>query len=285
VKNQGPRTVVTGFALAVLLAACGSGGDDAELRADASALLQPADSLSDAELDQAVDTVRKRLAAAGFDDVDVSADDGGLLLEGTQSAVDRAVPLAQSRGAVRFRLADAMTTGAGTSTTGTTYGPSLDAIAAAYAEWDCAANGNPTHGEDAPEDFMVGCDETGKVKFAFAPSRLDSSHVLKAEATHDPSTNEWLVTMQFDAEGSELFFDLTKQAFEASMTCPPTPESAGCNAIGIVRDGVVLSTPASQADGIRGGASQITGNFTEQSANKLAAELSGGPLPTSFSLG
>jgi preprotein translocase subunit SecD len=279
----GVRAGATGVAVALLLAGCGGSGSGAQVTGDASTRLQPAESLSDTQLDAAAETLGKRLAAAGIEDVDVSVDDGGLLLTGAKSAVDEAVPLAEQRGVLRFRLADAQTSGSGSSTSEPAYGSDFDTVAAAYTDWDCSADGSPTDGEDSSADFTVACDESGGFKYLLAPSELDGSDVVDAHATVDPQTNQWLVQLAFAGTGRDAWFDLTKQAYEAPSTCPATPDPAGCNLIAMVLDGVVLSAPSSQQDGIPGGATQIAGDFTEQQAKQLAAVLGGSVLPTSFS--
>jgi hypothetical protein len=61
------------------------------------------------------------------------------------------------------------------------------------------------------------------------------------------------------------------------------PPPRGCNAIGMVVDGSVLSAPrVMDPGGIRGGQTEIAGGSTQQEAQLLAAQAGAAPLPTGF---
>jgi preprotein translocase subunit SecD len=278
--------VATVAAVAVALSGCGGSGSGDGATSDASTRLLPDHPLSTAELQTTAETERARLTAAGLDDVKVSVDNDALLLSGPRARVDAAVPLAEAQGMVRFRLVEGEVPAAGDSTSGTTASTNSAEVAAAYLDWSCADDGNPTDGTDRADEYILACDETGGMQYMLAPTALDSRHVADASAADDAvQTLTWVVTLRFDDEGSDLWFDLTKRAYEAPETCSSAPDEAGCNQIAVVLDGVVISAPASQQPGIRGGVAQIAGDFTEQRAKRLAAELASGPLPTSFTAG
>lgn len=77
------------------------------------------------------------------------------------------------------------------------------------------------------------------------------------------------VGIQFDAEGTKLFADLTKKNLNKT--------------IAIYLDGQIISAPTVQAE-ITNGQAVITGNFTIDEAKKLVQRLNEGALPVPISL-
>ena len=82
-------------------------------------------------------------------------------------------------------------------------------------------------------------------------------------------TSEPIVVLNFDREGAAIFSDVTR-------------DNVG-NLLGIFLDGVPISTPVIQS-AIVGGTTQISGNFTIDSATELASNLNFGALPLPISL-
>jgi len=157
----------------------------------------------------------------------------------------------------------------------------LTTVEAYFATLDCSKTPNPTNGADDPKMYIAACEPGLQAKELLAPAGVLGSEISSADATVDTQTNQWLVELNFNHKGGGDWFNLTKKAYEAqtdftSGSCqPPT----GCNNIAIVLDGVVQSAPASQQDGIAGGKTQITGNFTQKDATTLANVLKFGALP------
>lgn len=87
---------------------------------------------------------------------------------------------------------------------------------------------------------------------------------LGGTLTADPA-----VVLNFDREGGRIFADVTR-------------ENVG-NLLGIFLDGVPISTPVIQS-AILGGTTQITGNFTLESATELSNNLNFGALPLPIEL-
>lgn len=85
-----------------------------------------------------------------------------------------------------------------------------------------------------------------------------------AQAGVNPETNENVVNIQFDQQGGQKFATLSTQNVGKQFA--------------IILDGEVLSTPVFQ-EPILGGAAQISGSFTAESANELAIQLRSGALP------
>ncbi|MFL0356999.1 protein translocase subunit SecD [Erythrobacter sp. GH1-10] len=85
-----------------------------------------------------------------------------------------------------------------------------------------------------------------------------------AQAGVNPETNENVVNLQFDQQGGQKFAVLSTQNVGKQFA--------------IILDGEVLSTPVFN-EPILGGAAQISGSFTADSANELAIQLRSGALP------
>jgi len=163
-------------------------------------------------------------------------------------------------------------------------GKDLASVEQVFATYDCSnqvTGTRPTAGLDLPEDYIVSCSKDGTQKFLLAPAGVQGSEIKSADATVDTQSNEWLVQLNFTHKGGTDWYNLTKKAYEtnAELTTCTAPTQSGCNGIGIVLDGVVQSAPRSQQDGIAGGQTQITGNFTQTEAKTLANVLKFGALP------
>ena len=158
---------------------------------------------------------------------------------------------------------------------------------AVFNSYDCVngVNGNsPTLGVDPAEDYIVACDTSGAIKYLLAPAGVEGSQISSADAVVNTQTNQWLVQVSFSGSGKNDWYNLTKTAYEADpsqsqATCATVNTTKGCNQIAITLDGVVQSAPSSEQDGIAGGQTQITGQFTKQQADDLANVLKFGALP------
>lgn len=88
--------------------------------------------------------------------------------------------------------------------------------------------------------------------------------LINARAGVDSRNNENVVNIQFDQQGGQKFAQLST-------------ENVG-ERFAIILDGEVISAPVFN-EPILGGAAQISGNFTADSANQLAISLQSGALP------
>ncbi|GAB6087980.1 protein translocase subunit SecD [Alkaliphilus crotonatoxidans] len=94
---------------------------------------------------------------------------------------------------------------------------------------------------------------------------LTGANVKNAEAAY--SEGQIVVSLEFDSEGAAKFADATGRVARTN-----TPY------IAIMLDEEALSVPQVQ-ERITGGRAQISGNFTEESASRLAALIRAGGLP------
>jgi preprotein translocase subunit SecD len=161
------------------------------------------------------------------------------------------------------------------------------AFTKSFADWNCRKNPNPTNGNDIPSDYIIACDDptiSTAAKYLLAPASVEGTDVSTASAGLDQTGVNWVVNIQFNSAGASKWLAITKKTYEvnsgqSSTSCtPPT----GCNAIGITLDGQVQSAPYTETDGIPGGQSQISGNFSQKDATNLADILKYGALPLKF---
>lgn len=101
------------------------------------------------------------------------------------------------------------------------------------------------------------CDETGNVL-------VEGKNVSDASAVVDSQTGQYVISLRFNDEGSNQFFEATQNNVGKRIV--------------IVMDDTVLSAPTvNQA--ISGGNAQITGQFTMEEAQNLASLIKSGSLP------
>lgn len=104
---------------------------------------------------------------------------------------------------------------------------------------------------------------------AFIPTALTGSFVTSAQLDFDQLTNQPLVNIQFNDEGSQLFEVLT----EKNVGKP----------IAVFLDNQLIEMPVVR-EKINGGRAQISGSFTVDSARLLAERLNAGALPAPIRL-
>ncbi|ONI73804.1 hypothetical protein BWI15_10305 [Kribbella sp. ALI-6-A] len=92
---------------------------------------------------------------------------------------------------------------------------------------------------------------------------LDGKHVSEVAARD--SNGSWVVALELDDEGGRLFEQLTAELAKQS---PPA------NQLAIVVDDRVVSAPTVMS-AITGGEVEISSGFTQQDAEKLAADIRG----------
>lgn len=97
---------------------------------------------------------------------------------------------------------------------------------------------------------------------------LNGSHV-KTSQVNTNNKGLYVVTLQFDDEGAELFAEATKKAAPAK------------DPIFILLDEEVISAPNVQSEIVNGNA-EISGNFDAKSASELASLIRAGALPVNF---
>ena len=136
----------------------------------------------------------------------------------------------------------------------------------ALAELDCAAE-DPLLGFDDPNRPLVTCAQDDTEKYVLDRQLLDGQRIENAAAGPNPQGAGYVVTLDFDDEGTKQWGDFT---------------SANVNErAAFVLDGEVVSAPTIN-EPILGGSTEISGRFNQRTATELANVLKYGSLPLSF---
>ena len=129
-----------------------------------------------------------------------------------------------------------------------------------------------------PEEAIELIGATAKLQFMLADGTvvLEGDNVKDAEAGRDDQSTGYAVNLRFDSEGANKFGEATTKAFNGEVTS--TMDGVGSGAIAIMLDGNIISAP-NVNEPILGGKCSITGDFTQEEAQLLAAQINGGSLP------
>ncbi|MFD0426336.1 protein translocase subunit SecD [Streptomyces parvus] len=145
-----------------------------------------------------------------------------------------------------------------------------------FAKLDCT---DPKQRTDAGKnakatDSIVACGSNvpgSYEKYILGPAEVSGSDVDDAKGAIDQQTGEWIVSMEFTSAGAKKFQTITGRL---SQQQPPM------NQFAIVLDGEVVSAPSVRQALSKN--AQISGSFTQQSAEDLGNILSYGALPLTF---
>ncbi|MFE3943509.1 protein translocase subunit SecD [Streptomyces sp. NPDC059118] len=142
-----------------------------------------------------------------------------------------------------------------------------------FAALDCSSKASRAEAARGakPTDMVVACSSEGDAKYILGPSEVSGTEVDNAKAGFDQSRGMWIVNMEFTKQGSKQFQTITKK-----LSAQQSPQ----NQFAIALDGEVVSAP--QVNTTLSGSAEISGSFTQQSAEDLANVLSYGALPLSF---
>ncbi|CAO1651834.1 protein translocase subunit SecD [Salinibacterium sp. NSLL150] len=146
-----------------------------------------------------------------------------------------------------------------------------------FTNFDCASLDNFSV---APAgEALITCDSDGLYKYILGPVEVEGSTITDASSglvtsSQGISTGQWGVFPTFNAEGTADVAEMTTRLFGFDETDPR-------NRFGIVLDGQVISAPTTQGV-ITGGNPQISGSFTQETAEILADQLKFGALPIGF---
>jgi preprotein translocase subunit SecD len=145
------------------------------------------------------------------------------------------------------------------------------AVLKQFEALDCSKNIG-RGAQDAPDKQYVACSDDGSAKYVLDKAAVTGTAIDTATAGVDQTSGEWLVQLSFKGQGPQQWSAVTTTAFNSQ---PPR------NQVAMVLDGVVISAPTIQ-EPITGGRAQISGSFTDATANELASQLKFGALPLRF---
>ena len=154
---------------------------------------------------------------------------------------------------------------------------------------DCSASADVKRVEGPADKPYAACDESGQVKYILGPVAVPGSDLTTAAAAiarnnNGQSTGQWIVSLQFNHDGTEKFKETSTILYGYHDSDPQGASYRGTpdrNSFAVVLDGTVITAPSMQAI-IPNGEAQISGNFTAQSATALANQLQFGSLPLNF---
>ena len=123
---------------------------------------------------------------------------------------------------------------------------------------------------------LITCDEDGN-KYLLSTPLIEGTQLKSAQATPPNQQNvQWTVNLTFNSDARKIFAKVTQQI--ANQTSPLTGQQ---KQFAIVLDGKVISAPTVNGV-IPNGQAEISGNFTQESAQSLANSLKYGALPLTF---
>lgn len=151
------------------------------------------------------------------------------------------------------------------------------ALQAEYEQYDCTGP-EADLASTAPADKpLITCDITNTIKYILGPVEVSGSDIADAAAglqttSTGATTGQWVISLDFNGQGTDDFSKVTTRLFGLT---------GSQNQFAIVLDGKVLSAPATNA-AITNGSAEISGGFTQESAQTLANQLKYGALPIGF---
>ena len=143
----------------------------------------------------------------------------------------------------------------------------VDAFSQFQASGGCQQGAASVMGDD-PAAPLITCDEDG-IAYLLSPAMIEGTQLDDAGAAIPQQQVNYVVTLSFDGEGTEVFADISNALVGTEKQ------------FAIVLDGQVLSAPTMEGRILDGNA-QISGDFNETTANSLATTLRYGSLPIAF---
>lgn len=267
-----------------------------DLEGGTQLILEPvsedASQVTDETIAQAIDIIRQRVDASGVAEAEITRQGGSNIvvsLPGNPS--EQTLDLVRQSAQMVFRpvISVAAPGVVEPATAAEGLGEPVDAsdpawltqdVLDAFAALDCTAEENLTGGSAATGDAaaaVVACDQTGTVKYVLGPVEVQGADIDSAASGLRPLqtggvSNEWIVTLDFNAAGTTAF---------RAVTTRLQPLEAPRNQFAMVLDGLVITAPTVN-DPITNGSAEISGSFTRETAATLARQLNFGALPLTF---
>lgn len=128
--------------------------------------------------------------------------------------------------------------------------------------------------QDDPNKQFAACDADGSAKYVLDVAKVVGTDIDTASAGIPQGRTDWIVQLSFKGQGPDAWSKLTTKAYNSQE-----PR----NRVAVVLDGVVITAP-NIISPIPGGSAEITGGFTQKTAEDLASQLKFGALPLKFQL-
>jgi len=145
-----------------------------------------------------------------------------------------------------------------------------------FAAFNCPTGKQTTSFDDPKDKPLITCGKDG-LKYLLSVPMIEGTQLTGAQASPPNQQNtQWTVNLSFNGEARKVFANVTRQI--ANQTSPITGQQ---KQFAIVLDGKVISAPTVEGS-IPNGQAEISGNFTQASAESLANSLKYGSLPLRF---
>lgn len=162
---------------------------------------------------------------------------------------------------------------------------------------DCTSEDSLSGEAQEPDTAVISCarDGSGTI-YILGPADIAGTNIAAASSglettSQGTATNNWVVNLEFDSEGSDLFAEVSERLIAyrdaAAAASDATSTDSQKAEFAIVLDGLTIMASGfndSVTTAITDGRVQISGNFTQSEANTLANQLSFGSLPLSFTV-
>ncbi|HWU45878.1 MAG TPA: protein translocase subunit SecD [Humibacter sp.] len=251
------------------------------------------------ELNQAVSIIRERVDASGVSEAQVSTQGSDNIVVSIPGKPDQAT-LNRIKSSSKLEFRAVLLTGAPSNTFVGTNGkttpypspaPTLQstpstkpsngsdkayitpALQAQYNAFDCTSLKNGTTNVAPAAKPLITCD--ANTKYLLGPVEVNGADITNATAglvtsQSGTTTGQWAVNITFNGTGAAAF-----EKVSSRLIALETPR----NQFAAVLDGRVITAPVVQGVTDQ---PQITGNFTQTTAQSLADQLKFGALPVSF---
>lgn len=240
-----------------------------DLQGGLSVVLQPTTKVSSGVLKQAEAIIRNRVDALGVAEPDIHIEGSSIIvaLPGVKNR-DQALSVVGQTAELRFRpvlgtLPPYDATPPTTATTATTQpgAPTTTSTTSLAQVPSTPADRNKADAQ------VILPDTEGATRYALGASEMDGRALKSAQAQFDSSRGEWLVTFTTTGKGTKELAALSTKYLNKQVA--------------IELDGEVKSAPNFQA-AITNGRGEITGNFKQSDAKRLALVLRYGSLPVNL---
>ena len=145
-----------------------------------------------------------------------------------------------------------------------------------FSTFTCPKNGPTKPVNDDKTKPLITCDEDGN-KLLLSTPLIEGTQLKSAQATPPNQQNvQWTVNLTFNSEARKIFAKVTQAIANQTSSL-----SGQQKQFAIVLDGKVISAPTVNS-AIPNGQAEISGNFTQKSAQTLANSLKYGALPLKF---
>ncbi len=148
-----------------------------------------------------------------------------------------------------------------------------------FNSFDCSTLDTAATNVADPDLPLVTCEVDGSYKYLLGPVEVDGANIVDASARQLTNSQGaplpgWGICPVFDEVGTKDFAEVTTRLVGLSGVR---------NQFATVLDGKVIIAPQTNA-AITNGQPEISGNFTQESAQAIASQLKFGALPLSFTV-